>query len=230
MEQVAGIIPTRGGSKGLPDKCMAVIGGHTLIHHAVRQALRTVGSAIVVTDAERHAEEAQLAGAVPVLVDYEVQDDALPEEQERRAMAICPDLFRPFSSVCRLFVTHPLRADSDILRGVGLHRETGDTVVSACRAEYREHQVVQYTGAGYWAPRVNDPARPRQMVPAPDTYLVGCFYVAGLESYRAHAFWPPHGFRVQKVPTVRAFDIDSVQDLRRAHALWRMKPVLDGLE
>lgn len=226
MEHVAAIIPTRAGSKGLADKSMAVIDGHSLIHHAVRQALRTIGSAFVITDSPAHAAEARDAGAVSVVVDYRVPDDAIPEQQEQFAMGRFPALFEPYSSVCRLFVTHPLRADRDIMRGLGLHRETQDTVVSVSRAEHREHQVVLRDGPR-WVPRSADPRRPRQQVQPPETYLVGCFYFAPVASYLRHAFWPPEGFRVTEVPTVRAFDVDTAEDLARARLLWRLKGDLD---
>lgn len=228
MERIAGIIPTRGGSRGLVGKCMAKVSGQTLIHHAVRQALRTVGSAYVITDDLDHAAEADRAGAHPVVVDYQVPDDALPEQQEHRAMAMFPELFEGYASVCRLFVTHPLRADRDIHRGVGLHRETGATVVSACHADFREHQELGQAG-DYWAPLSADPRRPRQKVKPPAAYMVGCFYLATMESYRAHAFWPPEGIRPVFMPTIRAVDIDDAEDLHRARVLWRVRRDLDAL-
>lgn len=229
MEHVAGIIPTRAGSKGLPDKCMQVISGRTLIHHAVQQALRTVRSAFVITDSLAHADEAQRAGAVPIIVDHEVPDDALPEHQERRAMEMFPELFAPFTGVCRLFVTHPLRSDRDILRGLIRYRETGRTVVSVTQALFQEHQLLEHAGNRWW-PYSEDPRRPRQQVRPPVTYLVGCFYLASLEGFKAEAFWPSEGFEAVEVPAIRTLDVDTQGDLDRARVLFKVKSHLDGLE
>jgi len=225
VEHIAGIIPTRGGSKGLPGKCMATVSGQTLIHHAVRQALRTVGSAFVITDHLEHAEEANLAGGVGLMVDHAVPDDALPEHQEKRAMAMFPEVFAPYSSVCRLFVTHPMRADVDVLRGIGLHRETGATVISHAVAEHQEHQCILAHGGGYIARSV-DPKRRRQDVQPPEQYLVGCFYLATMASYQRYAFWPPI-FQTVQVPTLRALDVDTPEDLERVRLLWSVRDRLD---
>lgn len=227
MQHVAGIIPTRAGSKGLPDKCMKVVSGQTLIHHAVQQALRTVRSAFVITDSLAHADETRRAGGVPIILDYDVPDHALPEQQEHRAMQMFPELFEEYRSVCRLFVTHPLRSDRDILRGLIRHRETGATVVSVTRADHREHQVLKSDAHGRLVLRTDNPRRPRQEVAVPDLYMVGCFYFATMEEYRRRAFWPADGFEGVEVPLVRTLDIDSRADLERARVLFRVKHALD---
>lgn len=234
MSDIAGIIPTRGGSEGLPGKCMATVAGTSLIGHAVQQALRTIGSAYVITDHLEHAEEARRHGAVALVVDHTVPGDALPEHQEHRALFdMFPEILEPYSSVCRLFVTHPLRADHDVLHGMGLHRETGHTVVSMSVAEHQEHQVVLpllgRNNDGRLTTRSVDPRRPRQLVQPADRYLVGCFYLATVESYRRHAFWPPDGFRGVEVPILRALDVDTPQDLERVRMLWGVKDQLDTL-
>ena len=230
---IAAIIPTRHGSKGLSDKNLRTVEGVTLLEIAVRQALRVMGSAYVITDSVTHAEIARAAGAEAIVTPFEVADGALPEDQERWAIENS-DFFRPYASVCRLFVTHPLRSDADILRGVGLHRETGETVVSTSRAEYREHQVLmrqkgdRSKNAPYH-PRSSNPRRPRQDVQPPDTYLVGCFYLATVESFLRYAFWPPRGLIPSPVPSLRALDVDSLSDLERVRMLWKVRVQLEGL-
>jgi len=231
VEHVAAIIPTRAGSTGLPDKCMMPVAGSTLIAHAVRQAVRVLRTrAFVITDSLEHAAEAEAAGGWPVLVDYQVPDDAVPEQQERRAMDMFPELFAGFRSVCRLFVTHPLRSDWDILRAVELHQNTGETVITTTEADFREHQVVRPVDtSGRWGPADSNPARPRQQVSPPEHYLVGCAYVARLKSYRRHAFWPPEGFVPSHVPLIRSLDIDTPSDLALVRKLWPIRHDLEAV-
>lgn len=208
---------------------MATVGPHSLIGHAVRQALRIFPRAFVITDSLEHAGEAEAHGGWPILVDYQVPHHAIPEQQERRGMDMFPELFEPYDSVCRLFVTHPLRSDRDIRKAVDLHLNTGETVITTTEADHRQHQVVKQVekGGGLWFPCDIRPARPRQEVPPPEWYLVGCAYVAALESFRRWAFWPPHGFVPAPVPLIRSLDIDTPADLEVVRALW---PIRHDLE
>jgi len=225
---VAAIIPTRAGSKGLPDKCMREVAGVTLIAHAVGQALRTCGSAFLITDNAEHAEEARAAGGIALVQEEAVPGDALPEHQETRAMLAHPELFENYGTVCRLFVTHPLRSDSDILRSLDLHQETGRTVVTSSTALFQKHQVMRAVSHRSHLLRMRDfdPARPRQQVAPPEQYLVGCCYVASRSEYLVRGFWPRAGFETLVVPPVRGLDVDTPEDLELIRTLW---PIRDEL-
>ena len=61
---VAGIF-ARGGSKGVPNKNLRIVGGMSLVERAVKQALvtRHVGRVLCSTDSEAIAEEAKRSGA-----------------------------------------------------------------------------------------------------------------------------------------------------------------------
>lgn len=68
--EVLAVIPARGGSKGLPRKNLALLGGIPLIAHSIKaaQASRAVTRVVVSTDDEEIAETARAFGAeVPFL-------------------------------------------------------------------------------------------------------------------------------------------------------------------
>lgn len=79
---VLAIIPARGGSKGLPGKNLAELGGIPLIEWSIRAAFESalVTRVLVSTDSEDIAEVARSAGAeVPWLRPSELAEDDTPD-------------------------------------------------------------------------------------------------------------------------------------------------------
>lgn len=75
LKKVLAVIPARGGSKGISDKNLRLLGNRPLIHHSILCAKRAkmVDRIIVSTDDERIAKEARKAGAeVPFLRSVEL--------------------------------------------------------------------------------------------------------------------------------------------------------------
>lgn len=226
MNTVA-VVPTRGGSQGLPGKNLKVIAGRTLIEIALRQAQRVADRAILVTDSERHADEARRVHADYVVIDREVGPDELPEVKTREAMTIRPDLFEDATTIVRLFCTTPLRSDVDIQLAIAYHRATGRTVVGTSQALFRPHQVLSVHEGRGWRAAPNA-QRPRQQVPGREYYINGAVYVASIESFMKYGFWE-EPLKTQPINALRALDIDDENDLRAVRALWGVRDRLDTL-
>jgi len=62
---IIGLIPARSGSKGVINKNMRMIGGHTLIEWSINACLRSklINRVIVSTDSKQYAEHSEKAGA-----------------------------------------------------------------------------------------------------------------------------------------------------------------------
>lgn len=78
---ILGLVPARGGSKGIPGKNLRQVGGKSLVARAVESGLgsRLVGRVILSTDSEAIAEAGKLAGAeVPFLRPAELSRDDTP--------------------------------------------------------------------------------------------------------------------------------------------------------
>ena len=78
MADFVGIIPARGGSKGVPDKNIKLLAGEPLIAYSIAAAKRSKGitRVIVSTDSEQYAAIAQKYGAeVPFLRPVELAQD-----------------------------------------------------------------------------------------------------------------------------------------------------------
>ena len=78
--RVVAVIPARGGSKGLPGKNLARVGGVPLVARAIASALPCVDKVVVSTDDPLIARVAQDAGAVVVWRPAELADDATTSE------------------------------------------------------------------------------------------------------------------------------------------------------
>jgi CMP-N-acetylneuraminic acid synthetase len=138
---VFGVIPARGGSKGLPGKNLKRLGALSLIGHAVASAREARGLTrfIVSTDSPEIAEEARRHGAeVPFLRPAELANDhagMVPVLQHAvrwlESAGARPDF------VVTLQPTSPFRVGADIDRTIDSVAETGaDSAQTLVEASY----------------------------------------------------------------------------------------------
>ena len=223
---VLGVIPARGGSKGIPRKNLRLLAGQPLIAHTIQTA-RQAGSLdrlIVTTDDEEIRQVAQRVGAeAPFLRPAELGRDDVPdlpvfrhllawlEEHERYA----PDL------LVHLRPTSPLRRPEDIDEGVRLllaHPEA-DSVRSVCMPSQNPFKMWRIVG-GYLQPLVPGPGpepynTPRQELPEV-WWQTGEVDVTRRETILAkHSMT---GERILPLVTAarRPLDLDSAADLEFA--------------
>ncbi|MBI2526479.1 MAG: acylneuraminate cytidylyltransferase family protein [Candidatus Rokubacteria bacterium] len=140
-----GVIPARGGSKGLPGKNLRKLGALSLIGQAIASAreARLLSRVVVSTDSAEIAEEARQHGAeVPFLRPAELASDQagmLPVLQHavrwlEGAAGVRPDL------VVTLQPTSPFRAGEEIDRAITKVLETGaDSAQTLCEASYHPY-------------------------------------------------------------------------------------------
>ena len=139
-----GVIPARGGSKGLPGKNLRKLGALSLIGHAVASAREATGltRVIVSTDSEAIADQARRHGAeVPFLRPPELATDEagmVPVLQHAvrwlEATGARPDL------VVTLQPTSPFRVGADIDRTIAKVIDTGaDSAQTLSEASYHPY-------------------------------------------------------------------------------------------
>lgn len=142
--KVLAVIPARGGSKGIPYKNIAPLGGRPLLAWTIEAALKAVGvdRVVVSTDDARIAEVARAKGAeVPFVRPAELAGDTAPALPVMRhaldALAQAPD---PWTAdvVAYLQPTSPFRNHRHIERAVDLLKSnpSADTVVSVVRVPH----------------------------------------------------------------------------------------------
>jgi CMP-N,N'-diacetyllegionaminic acid synthase len=135
MGKILGIIPARGGSKGIADKNIRKLAGHSLLAYAQRSAEQSgmIDRLIVSTDSEQIASAAKELGLeVPFMRPAELAADdspMLPVLQHALAQIEEEEWFPEI--IVLLQATSPLRKAEHISAAINLlHKSKADSVVS----------------------------------------------------------------------------------------------------
>ncbi|MHC4677063.1 MAG: acylneuraminate cytidylyltransferase family protein [Planctomycetota bacterium] len=151
-----GVIPARGGSKGLRNKSLRKVLNRPLIAYTVEHALtyREIYKSIVTTDSSRIAKVARQYGAeVPFIRPKELAEDNTPMlDVLKHALIHCEQLYSVRVKGIVLFdPTSPVRKKTDIRKmiDVFLDKEP-DLVVAAARCKRNPHfHMLKINSSGY---------------------------------------------------------------------------------
>jgi len=135
MGHVLALVPARGGSKGIPDKNIRPLLGHTLLHYAAQAAVASgvVDRIVLSTDSERVADEGRRSGLeVPFLRPGELALDDTPMLPViQHAVRVLSDGGWEPEIVVLLQPTSPLRTGAHIRGAVQALRDSdADSVVT----------------------------------------------------------------------------------------------------
>lgn len=181
---VVAVIPARGGSKGVPAKNLAAVGGVPLVVRAVRacRAARLLTDVVVSTDDTAIAAAARGAGAVVVRRPADIAGDtATSESAVRHAMDAYEDGHgTPVGTVLLVQCTSPFlnRADIDAVAAAVVEggadsaltvapfhgfvwRDSADEADATDDAEHGAAGHADDAGGAYPVPAGQPPARPR---------------------------------------------------------------------
>ncbi|GAQ51516.1 acylneuraminate cytidylyltransferase [Streptomyces acidiscabies] len=219
--RVLAVIPARGGSKGVPAKNLAPVGGVPLVARAVRECLaaRLVTDVVVSTDDHSIAAAAREAGAEVVLRPAVIAGDTATSEA---AVLHAMDAHEaahgaPVDVVLLVQCTSPFVSREDVEGVAAAVVEKGaDTAVTVAafhgfvwREETEGGQGVNHDKA----------YRPRRQDRPQDFLETGAAYAMNAAGFRTHN----HRFfgRTELVRTdpARVLEIDDPHDLARARAL-----------
>lgn len=215
---VIAVVPARGGSKGVPAKNLATVGGVPLVVRAVRAlvAAERVDEVVVSTDSDDIAAVAAAAGARVV----------------RRPAAISGDTASSESAVLHALDQYPVDPETVLLvqcTSPFIAPGTVDEVVAEVRdgghdaafTAVRVHEFLwRVTGDGTADGVNHDPAhRPRRQDREPEFRESGAVYAMAVPGFRAagHRFFGRVG--LVEVPQSDAIEIDTPDDLALARRL-----------
>lgn len=218
---VVAIIPARGGSKGIPGKNLAVVGGRSLVGRSVLAAQRSgvTDEVIVSTDSEDIGAEALRHGATVVDRPADLAGDTASSES-----AVLHALERSSSSVSShddvvLFIqcTSPFIDPAGLARATErLLRDDFDVVFAATRS----HGFIwRDDGASMVGVNHDHSVRQRRQ-DRPTEYLeTGAFYAMRADRFLrdGHRFGGRIG--IEQVLQSHAIEIDDPNDLERARML-----------
>ncbi|MEU9521923.1 N-acylneuraminate cytidylyltransferase [Streptomyces sp. NPDC048224] len=227
VRRVLAVIPARGGSKGVPAKNLAPVGGVPLVVRAVREcrATRLVTDVVVSTDDQAIAAAAREAGAEVVLRPAAIAGDtATSEAAVLHAMDAHEALHGAAVDVVLLVqCTSPflVREDVDGVAGAVVEDGADSAVTVAPFHGFVWRDGADEAGGAEGGHGVNHDKsyRPRRQDRPQDLLETGAAYAMAARGFREHR----HRFfgRTDLVRTdpARVLEVDDPHDLARARAL-----------
>jgi YrbI family 3-deoxy-D-manno-octulosonate 8-phosphate phosphatase len=221
MTRVAAIIPARGGSKQVPRKNLARVGGVPLIERAVRAAAAAEGVDMVVvsTDDDEIAAVAVAAGARIIRRPAEISGDTASSESAiLHALDELDRAGEPVDIVAFLQVTSPFLPSAALAAGIAdVQAGTYDSAFSA----HETYGFLWRRDESGAAVAVNHEAshRPRRQDREPHHLETGAFYVFRADGFRTHRHRFFGRIGIVEVPEETALEIDDAQQLAMATAL-----------
>lgn len=226
--QAIAIIPARGGSKGVPGKNVARVGGVPLVARAVRAALAapSIDAVYVSTDDAAVAAAARDAGAEVIERPAEIAGDTATSES-----ALLHSLDTLAVSGVRPRALAFLQATSPFIDSAALEAAVSQVVAG----EYDSMFSAFETYAFLWQPGAQGAVgvnhdhsfRPRRQDRDPHFQETGAFYVMDVAGFRARGFRFFGRVGIAEVDPSTGVEIDAVHELELARAL---APVLDAPE
>lgn len=220
--KILGLIPARGGSKGIPRKNIRPLGGKPLIAWTIEEAQKSqyIDRLVVSTDDHEIADTARRWGAdVPFMRPAELASDtARGIDVVLHALLKLPD----FDAVVLLQPTSPFRIVEDIDGAIELWTQTGDSVVG----------VTEVSKSPYWMYCLREDGRLQQLLPdrpsvatrqqLPKAYtLNGAVYVSSLTMLRGRGSFVHSDTAGYLMPVMRSIDLDSEFDWKFVEFLLR---------
>lgn len=225
--KILGLIPARGGSKGLPGKNIKPLGGVPLIGHTIAAARTSAcfDRLWVSTDSPQIAAVAEKFGvSIPWLRPKKLAEDATSMTAVLLHLLKRLDRdegYRP-DAVLNLQPTSPFRTPATIRKAVDLFRRAqGDTVVSVTPARSHPYWCYRINGGGRLKPFMprHGPHSPRQMLPEAFVLAGSIHLISTVSFLKNRSFFGPRD-RALVVSPEEAVDIDTPADWAVAEALW----------
>lgn len=221
--RIVGLITARGGSRSVPRKNVAMVGGKPLIAWTIDAALGSgvLDAVIVSTDDPKIATVARRCGAeAPFLRPAELARDETPHLPVVAHALRWLETARGWTPEYLMLLqpTSPLRTSADIRGAVKLAADKkADAVVSVSPARHHPYICVRADRRSRLSPF--DPSVPldlrRQDFPPAYTMNGAIYLVRSRTVLEQKTFYPPRTFAYM-MPAERSLDIDEAWELRLA--------------
>lgn len=207
--KILGIVTARGGSKRLPNKNLAILGGKPLIAWSIEVGLATCHHVVTSTDSPEIAQWAAKLGSAVLMRPEELARDDTPSEPVV-AHAASNAAGGPYNAVLLLQPTSPFRTVDDVRAAVKLMEAmSADSVISV--VPFATHNYL--FGLGH-AGRLRDFSREET------TYTPnGAIYFIREDVVAADGDWYGLHSYGYVMPPERSIDIDTRADFETAQAM-----------
>ncbi len=226
--RTVGIIPARGGSKGIPRKNLRLLAGKPLIAHTIEAAQASHLSVLAVSTDDAEIAAAGQAHGCRVIQRPEAlaADDAAMTPVVIHALRALINAGEQFDYVMLLQPTAPLRTSADIDAALALLIESGaDTVVSVTPVPGHCHPDWQFVIEGDRLRLYNgepwENLIPRRQLLSPSYTRNGAVYACRASVLLEQGSLYGADVRAYVMPESRSVNIDSELDLALAELLLR---------
>ena len=222
--KILGVIPARGGSKGVPKKNIRMVGGVPLIVHSILAARESklLTECIVDTDNEEIANISTENGAKVVMRPSELaQDDTPIIETIKHLLHQYEKKQVTFDAVVLLQPTSPIRTGKNIDEAISLLMNPDtDGVISVVRMEDTHPARMYSLDANQWMhPLYKDLETTRRQDLQPVYYRNGCIYAVKTGVLFKENSLMPHRKKAYIMPVAWLANIDDERDLLIADVL-----------
>jgi CMP-N,N'-diacetyllegionaminic acid synthase len=230
MQRILGIIPARGGSKGVPRKNIRLLGGKPLIGWTIEAALnsRVCERLLVSTDDPEIAMIARKSGAdAPFLRPPSLSSDtATSLSVAEHAVDWLKDTTGEiFSHILYLQPTSPFRTPEDICDAVIIAKKANAAVVSVCEPQHHPFLCKIIQEDGTLVNFLSESAQFTRRQDFPVVYaLNGAIYINSVASIQTEKTFTPEKTIPYIMPPERSLDIDTPWDFFLAEQIAR-KPM-----
>lgn len=219
-DRIVGLIPARGGSKGVPGKNIKEIAGRPLISYVIKAARDSeyIDDVIVTTDSEEIAAVSRAYGAeVPFLRPEELaRDDSKTVDAVIHAVGALEKMGRKYESLVLLQPTSPLRRAQEIDAAIELFYSRGCLgLASVCAASENPVLTRRMDSSSVLHPVLPIVSTIRRQDMPMFWHVDGAIYINRTDDFTADVSLNdnPIGF---VMPEMRSFDIDDLDDFYSA--------------
>ena len=221
------VIPARGGSKGIPDKNIKLLGGKPLIHYTIEAAREVFPDEVIYvsTDSDRIKAVAEETGLkVPFLRPAHLATDtAGTHEVLLHALEYAKQKEYQPDIVVLLQATSPFRTAQHIKEALELYHSDIDMVVSVKETKSNPYYVLfEEDEQGFLKKSKEGNFNRRQDCPKVYEYN-GAVYVINRESLLIHPLHDLQKVRKYVMPVESSIDLDTPQDWEWAEWLLTKK-------
>jgi CMP-N,N'-diacetyllegionaminic acid synthase len=229
MQSILGIIPARGGSKGIFRKNISPLAGKPLIGWTIEAALNSqvCEQLIVSTDDPEIATVACVYGAdTPFIRPPSLSSDTATSLSvvEHAIDSMNDTCAKTFSHVLLLQPTSPLRTAEDIQNAVIIAKKTDAAVVSVCVPQHHPYLSKIILEDGTLGNLIPESAQCSNRQDFPPVFtLNGAIYIISVDGLRKEKTFTPQKTLPYVMPTERSLDIDTPWDLFLAEQIIQAK-------
>ena len=216
--RILAIIPARAGSKRLPGKNLALLGGRPLINWTIEAAFASGAFARVVVSSDSPEILAAATSRSPdVWVherSHELATDQAGSMQVVAAVLRDLDPAQTFDAVALLQPTSPLRDAEDIKAACALYAASGGrSVVSVSPLECPLEWCGRIDEQGLLGGVAALDGSSVQGSPSPSFRLNGAIYIFATEHFHASGTYAGNSVKAFVMKRERSVDVDSAEDL-----------------